>query len=189
MVPNQDVIRTADRPVAARRSRRPARHARPRTARFIKHGAATERLLRHEGLGRIVFEDLADMDRRLDDPMLDVDATDVLVLRKRGPVGAAMPEAGYIPIPRQTRGPRHQGHGPGLGCPHEAEPHSGPSCCTLAPEAAVGGPLALVRTGDIVRLDVPGRRLDVLVDPSVLEERRAAWRAPVLAERGVSAVV
>jgi dihydroxy-acid dehydratase len=181
MVPNQDVIRTADRPVA-RGGLAVLRGTLAPDGALIKHGAATERLLRHEGRA-IVFEDLADMDRRLDDPMLDVDATDVLVLRNAGPVGAAMPEAGYIPIPRKLAA---------LGVKDMVRVSdarmSGTAFGTVvlhvAPEAAVGGPLALVRTGDIVRLDVPGRRLDVLVDPSVLEERRAAWRPPVLAERG-----
>ena len=148
----------------------------PDTA-IIKQSAAAPELLAHEGRA-VVFEGLEDMADRLDDPDLDVGADDVLVLRNAGPKGApGMPEAGYIPIPRKLAAAgvrdmvrisdaRMSGTAFGTVVLH---------CC---PEAAVGGPLALVRTGDRIRLDVPGRRLDLLVDPQELERRRAGWSPP-----------
>jgi dihydroxy-acid dehydratase len=156
----------------------------PRGA-VIKHSAASERLLQHSGRA-IVFESVEDLTRRIDDPALDVGADDVLVLRNAGPKGApGMPEAGYLPIPRKLAAAgvtdmvrisdaRMSGTAFGTIVLH------------VAPEAAVGGPLALVRNGDTIRLDVPARRLDLLVDEPELARRAAALgqHAPALPARG-----
>ncbi len=148
----------------------------PDTA-VIKQSAASPGLLVHEGRA-VVFDGLEDLAARIDDPDLDVAADDVLVLRNAGPKGApGMPEAGSMPIPKKLAAEgvrdmlrisdaRMSGTAFGTIVLH---------CC---PEAAVGGPLALVRTGDRIRLDTPGRRLDLLVDEAELERRRADWRPP-----------
>jgi dihydroxy-acid dehydratase len=150
----------------------------------IKVSAASAELLFHEGRA-VVFEDLADLEARLDDPDLAVEASDVLVLKNAGPRGApGMPEAGNLPIPKRLlregvsdmvriSDARMSGTAYGTVVLH------------IAPEAAVGGPLALVQTGDRIRLDVPNRRLDLLVQDETLAERRLAWRPPALrAQRG-----
>jgi L-arabonate dehydrase len=143
----------------------------------MKISAADARLLSHEGRA-IVFEDIHDLAARVDDPDLDVDADSVMVLRNAGPVGApGMPEWGHLPIPAKllTRGvsdllrisdARMSGTSYGAVVLH------------VAPEAAVGGPLALIRTGDRIRLDVGARTLDVLLDDAELARRRDAWTAP-----------
>jgi dihydroxy-acid dehydratase len=143
---------------------------------IIKHSAASERLLQHRGRA-VVFDSIEDLTRRIDDPALEVGAEDVLVLRNAGPKGApGMPEAGYLPIPRKLAAAgvsdmlrisdaRMSGTAFGTIVLH------------IAPEAAVGGPLGLVQDGDEIRLDVPARRLDLLVDEAALS-RRAAKRAP-----------
>jgi dihydroxy-acid dehydratase len=142
----------------------------------IKHSAASERLLQHSGRA-VVFDSIEDMTRRIDDPALEVGAEDVLVLRNAGPKGApGMPEAGYLPIPRKLAAAgvsdmlrisdaRMSGTAFGTIVLH------------VAPEAAVGGPLGLVQDGDMIRLDVPARRLDLLLEEAELS-RRAAKRAP-----------
>src|SRR4029078_13192893 len=119
--------------------------------------------LRHTG-GGVVCEPCAELATRLDDPALDVHADDVLVLRHAGPIGApGMPEAGYIPIPRKLA---QQGVKDMVRISHARMSGTafGTIVLHIAPEAAAGGPLALVRTGDRIRLDAAGRRLDALVD-------------------------
>jgi dihydroxy-acid dehydratase len=143
----------------------------------IKISAAERRLLAHEGRA-LVFEDIHDLAARVDDPELDADEDSVMVLRNAGPVGApGMPEWGHLPIPAKLlkRGvtdllrisdARMSGTSYGAVVLH------------VAPESAVGGPLALVQTGDRIRLDVETRTLDVLLDGAELERRRAAWAPP-----------
>ena len=143
----------------------------------MKISAADPRLLSHEGRA-IVFEDIHDLAARVDAPDLDVDADSVMVLRNAGPVGApGMPEWGHLPIPAKLlrRGvsdllrisdARMSGTSYGAVVLH------------VAPEAAVGGPLALVQTGDRIRLDVEARTLDVLLDDAELAQRRANWTPP-----------
>jgi L-arabonate dehydrase len=143
----------------------------------MKISAADPRLLAHEGRA-IVFEDIHDLAARVDDPDLDVDADSVMVLRNAGPVGApGMPEWGHLPIPAKLlkRGvsdllrisdARMSGTSYGAVVLH------------VAPESAVGGPLAFIRTGDRIRLDVEARTLDALVDDAELAQRRAAWTPP-----------
>jgi dihydroxy-acid dehydratase len=143
----------------------------------MKISAADPRLLAHEGRA-IVFEDIHDLAARVEDPDLEVDEDSVMVLRNAGPVGApGMPEWGHLPIPAKLlkRGvsdllrisdARMSGTSYGAVVLH------------VAPESAIGGPLALVRTGDRIRLDVATRALDVLLDDAELAERRAAWTPP-----------
>ena len=143
----------------------------------IKRTAADPALLRHEGPA-VVFSGIADLHARVDDPDLEVGPDSVLVLQGGGPVGApGMPEWGQLPIPKKllrqgvtdmvrVSDARMSGTSYGAVVLH------------VAPESAVGGPLALVRTGDRVRLDVHARSLDVLVSDEGLAERRRAWTPP-----------
>jgi dihydroxy-acid dehydratase len=144
----------------------------------LKSSAAEPQLLSHEGPA-LVFDSHAELSARIDDPTLEIDANTVLVLRNAGPVGApGMPEWGNLPIPKKllARGVRDMVR---ISDARMSGTHYG--CCVVhaAPEAAIGGPLALVRTGDRIRLDVAGGRLDMLVDVAEIERRRAQWRAPV----------
>ena len=126
-----------------------------------------------------MFDSLEDLAKRLDDPDLDVGADDVLVLRNAGPKGApGMPEAGYIPIPSKlaSQGVKDMVR---ISDARMSGTAFGTIVLHISPEAALGGPLALVDTGDRIRLDVPGRRLDLLVDEAELAERRTRWQAPV----------
>lgn len=152
---------------------------------IIKQSAADARFLQHEGRA-VVFEDLEDMANRLDDPDLDVEADDVLVLKNAGPKGApGMPESGYIPIPRKlaAAGVKDMLR---ISDARMSGTAFGAIVLHVSPEAAEGGPLGLVRNGDRIRLDVEGRRLDLLVDAAELERRRQDWQAVVHAgqERG-----
>jgi dihydroxy-acid dehydratase len=147
---------------------------------IIKQSAATARLMEHEGRA-VVFEDMADLASRIDDESLDVGADDVLVLKRIGPVGApGMPEAGYIPIPRKLgrQGVKDMVR---ISDGRISGTAGGTVVVHVVPEAAVGGPLALVRTGDRIRLSVSRRELTVLVDDAELE-RRASQAPPVQPE-------
>jgi dihydroxy-acid dehydratase len=148
----------------------------PRGA-VIKQGAALPRLMQHEGRA-VVFDSLADMAQRIDDPALDVNEDDVLVLRNAGPIGApGMPEAGYLPIPKKLaqKGVKDMLR---LSDARMSGTAAGTIVLHIAPEAAAGGPLALVRNGDRIRLDVAARRLDLLVDEGELARRKSEWRPP-----------
>jgi dihydroxy-acid dehydratase len=157
----------------------------PRGA-VIKHSAASPKLLQHTGRA-VVFESVEDMTLRVDDPNLDVSADDVLVLRNAGPKGApGMPEAGYLPIPKKLA----RGGTKDMVRISDAR-MSGTAFGTIVlhitPESAVGGPLALVNNGDMIRLDVSRRSIELLVDDAELEKRRAALKpikTPAWANRG-----
>jgi L-arabonate dehydrase len=143
----------------------------------MKISAADRRLLDHEGRA-IVFEDIHDLAARVDDPSLDVDADSVMVLRNAGPVGApGMPEWGHMPIPAKLL---RQGVSDLLRISDARMSGTSYGAVVLhvAPESAVGGPLALVQTGDPIRLDVEARALDLVIDDAELERRRAAWTPP-----------
>jgi dihydroxy-acid dehydratase len=143
----------------------------------IKHSAADPRLLRHTGPA-VVFEGYDDLARRIDDPNLEVDAGSVLVLRGAGPIGApGMPEWGLLPIPRKLleRGVRDMVR---ISDARMSGTAYGTCVLHVAPESHVGGPLALVREGDEIGLDVLNRRLELRVDERELSCRRAAWRQP-----------
>ncbi|HEX6957684.1 MAG TPA: IlvD/Edd family dehydratase [Ferrovibrio sp.] len=140
---------------------------------IIKQAAATQSLLQHEGRA-VVFDGLADLAARLDAPDLDVTPDDILVLRNAGPKGApGMPEAGYIPIPKKLaqQGVKDMVR---ISDARMSGTAYGTIVLHIAPESAAGGPLALVKTGDRIRLDTAGRRIDLLVEEAELEKRRAA---------------
>jgi dihydroxy-acid dehydratase len=143
----------------------------------MKISATEERMLSHSGRA-VVFEGIHDLAARVDDPDLEIDADSVMVLRGAGPVGApGMPEWGHLPIPARLlregvtdllriSDARMSGTSYGAVVLH------------VAPESAVGGPLALIQTGDVVRLDVRARTLEMLVDEAELSRRREAWTPP-----------
>ena len=148
----------------------------PRGA-VIKHAAASPALLTHTGRA-VVFDSLEDLAARGDDPALDVKADDILVLRNAGPKGApGMPEAGSFPIPMKLAraGVKDMIR---ISDARMSGTAFGTIVLHVAPEAAVGGPLALVKTGDRITLDVPKRKLALLVDAKELAARRKAWKAP-----------
>jgi len=150
----------------------------------IKPTAAEPRLVKHTGRA-FVFDGYADLKKRLDDPALGITADDILVLRYAGPLGApGMPEWGMLPIPKRLL---EQGVRDMVRISDARMSGTSYGTCVLhvAPEAAAGGPLALVRDGDRIALDVEGRRIDLLVDEAELARRRAEWRPPPpRAERG-----
>ncbi|MAE65974.1 MAG: dihydroxy-acid dehydratase [Phycisphaeraceae bacterium] len=149
---------------------------------IIKSAAATEALCRHAGPA-LVFESVEDVTRRIDDPGLAVTANHVLVMRHAGPVGAGMPEAGGIPIPKvlSRRGVNDMVR---ISDARMSGTAYGTVVLHCSPEAAVGGPLALVRDGDMIDLDVSRRRLDLRVDKAEMAQRRAALRPPEKPNRG-----
>ena len=123
----------------------------------------------------MAFDSLEDLARRIDDPDLDVVEGDVLVLRNAGPKGApGMPEAGYIPIPKKLARQGVKDMVRISDCRMSGTAF-GTIVLHASPEAAIGGPLALVEDGDTIHLDVPARRLTLAVTDEELEQRRAAW--------------
>ncbi|WP_104090065.1 dihydroxy-acid dehydratase [Cryobacterium sp. N19] len=150
----------------------------------IKVAAASAHLLVHEGIAA-VFDSLDDLEARLNDESLALTPDHVLVMRNIGPVGAGMPEAGSIPIPRYLarQGVRDMVR---ISDGRMSGTAYGTIVLHCAPEAAIGGPLALVRDGDRIRLDVPGRTVDLLVDDEELARRRADLQLPALPARGWS---
>ncbi len=143
----------------------------------IKHSAAEPHLWRHTGPA-VVFDDYADMAARIDDPALEVTPDSVLVLRGAGPIGGpGMPEWGMLPIPRKLL---QQGVRDMVRISDARMSGTSYGTCVLhvSPESAVGGPLALARSGDRITLDVPARALSLDVPEGELERRRAAWAAP-----------
>ena len=140
---------------------------------MLKRSAASPHLLQHSGPA-VVFDSLEDLDSRIDAPDLDVDESSVLILRNCGPAGyPGMPEVGNVPIPSRLLAAGVED----LVRITDAR-MSGTSYGTVilhvAPEAAIGGPLALVRDGDRISLDVDARTLTLEVDEATLSDRRAA---------------
>jgi len=153
----------------------------PRGA-IVKRAAADKKLLEHEGRA-VVFSSLEDLSKRIDDPDLDVTADDILVLQNTGPrSAAAMPEAGYLPIPRKLAkaGVKDMVR---ISDARMSGTAYGAIVLHVAPEAAIGGPLALVKNGDRIKLSVAQRKLDLLVDEAELERRRKALPALAKIER------
>jgi dihydroxy-acid dehydratase len=140
---------------------------------IIKQSAASANLMEHEGRA-VVFEDAEDLARRIDDPELDVEAHDVLVLKRIGPVGApGMPEAGYIPIPRKLGrlGVKDMVR---ISDGRMSGTASGTVVLHVTPEAAIGGPLAIVQTGDRIRLSVAERSIELALSDEEIAARLAA---------------
>jgi dihydroxy-acid dehydratase len=167
------VIRTADRPLFPEGGLAVLRGSLAPDGCVIKHAAADPALLTHTGPA-VVFDDYDDLAARIDADDLDVTADSVLVLRHAGPLGGpGMPEWGMLPIPKKLlrQGARDMVR---ISDARMSGTSYGTCILHVAPEAHVGGPLALVRDGDPIRLDVPARRLDLLVDEPELASRRAA---------------
>jgi dihydroxy-acid dehydratase len=176
-VPGQDAIRDRQHPIKPEGSMAILHgNLAPRGA-VIKHSAASPKLLQHTGRA-VVFESVEDMTLRVDDPDLDVKADDVLVLRSAGPKGApGMPEAGYLPIPKKLgrAGVKDMVR---ISDARMSGTAFGTIVLHITPESAVGGPLALVKNGDMIRLDVEKRSIDLLVDEAELKKRQAALKPP-----------
>ena len=148
----------------------------------IKTAAATPELLKHRGQA-IVFESPEDLAARIDDPELDVNPQHVLVLRNAGPVAAGMPECGSVPIPQKlsSQGVKDMVR---VSDARMSGTAYGTVVLHCSPESAVGGPLALVRDGDLIELNVSEGRIDLLVDSSELVQRRTEWKTPEIPDRG-----
>jgi dihydroxy-acid dehydratase len=173
---NREVIRPRSAPLAAEGGTA-ILHGNlcPRGA-VIKHSAMEPRFMRHTGPA-IVFRDYDDLAARIDDPALNVDPNTVLVLQNAGPIGApGMPEWGMLPIPRKLleRGVRDM-----LRISDARMSGTSYGACVLhvSPESATGGPLALVRDGDRITLDVQARALHLEVSETEMHARREQWRA------------
>ncbi|MBV1693338.1 MAG: dihydroxy-acid dehydratase [Hyphomicrobiales bacterium] len=144
---------------------------------ILKRSAATPALFEREGRA-VVFSSLEDLARRVDDPALDITGDDFMVLQHAGPRSpAAMPEAGFLPIPKKllAQGVKDMVR---ISDARMSGTAYGTIVLHVAPEAAAGGPLALVRTGDRIRLSVKDRRLDLLLDDAEFARRRAALPPP-----------
>lgn len=154
----------------------------PRGA-ILKRSAATPALFETEARA-MVFDGLEDLASRIDDPALDVTERDILVLKNAGPLSpAGMPEAGYLPIPRKLARAGVKDMVRISDCRMSGTAF-GTIVLHIAPEAAAGGPLALAKTGDRIRLSVKDRKLDLLVAEDELARRRTAWRKPPVPARG-----
>jgi dihydroxy-acid dehydratase len=184
LVHNDDVIRPRSRPLAAEGGVAVLRGNLCPDGAVIKHIAATPHLLKHTGPA-MVFDDYRTLQRTIDDPALALTRDHVLVLRNAGPKGGpGMPEYGMLPIPGYLlkQGVRDMVR---ISDARMSGTSYGTCVLHIAPESYVGGPLALVRTGDSITLDVESRSLQLNVSEGELEKRRIAWTAPpVRYERG-----
>ncbi|MCR4266339.1 L-arabinonate dehydratase [Nitratireductor sp. ZSWI3] len=174
---NDDVIRPLSNPVYHQGSLAVLHGNLCPDGAVIKPAACDPKFHVHEGPA-LVFDSYPEMKKAVDDENLDITPDHVLVLRNAGPQGGpGFPEWGMLPIPKALI---RQGHRDMLRISDARMSGTSYGACVLhvAPESFVGGPLALLRTGDIVRLDLPMRRLDMLVDEAELARRRAAWQAP-----------
>ncbi|MFO1323350.1 MAG: L-arabinonate dehydratase [Burkholderiales bacterium] len=174
---NDDVIRPRDRPLVERDGLAVLRGNLAPDGAVIKPAAMEPHLAKHVGPA-VVFRDYNDMAARIDDPALVVDRDSVLVLQSAGPQGApGLPEWGQLPIPKKLL---QQGVRDMLRISDARMSGTSYGACVLhvAPESHVGGPLALVRDGDLIALDVPGRTLTLMVDDAELARRRVEWKAP-----------
>ena len=147
---------------------------------ILKRSAADPSLFEREGRA-VVFTSLDDMAARVDDPALDINPDDFMVLQNAGPKsGYAMPEAGYLPIPQKLAraGLKDMVR---ISAARMSGTAYGTIVLHVSPESAAGGPLALVRNGDRIRLSVKDRRIDLLVPEAELAARKAAWTPPVAA--------
>ena len=185
---NHDVILPRDKALVANGSLAVLHGNLAPNGAVIKPAAAEARLLKHSGPA-VVFADYNDMAARIDDPALNVTADSVLVLQNAGPLGApGMPEWGQLPIPKKIL---EQGVRDMVRISDARMSGTSYGACVLhvAPESYVGGPLAFVRDGDLIELDVAARRLELKVGDAELARRRAAWKKPAPRfERGYGAL-
>jgi dihydroxy-acid dehydratase len=169
----QNVVRTLDNPLSPEGGLAILRGNLAPGGAVIKQSAASDELRTHTGRA-IVFESVEDLAARIDDPDLDVTRDDILVMRNAGPAGApGMPEAGYLPIPKKLaqEGVTDMVR---ISDARMSGTAYGSIVLHVTPEAAIGGPLSLVETGDMITLDIPGRRLDADLSEEILKERAAA---------------
>jgi dihydroxy-acid dehydratase len=174
---NEDVIRTRNDPLVSSDTLAVLYGNLAPDGAVIKPPAAEPRLHQHAGPA-VVFDNYDDMAARIDDPDLAIDENSVIVLRNAGPQGApGMPEWGQLPIPKKllAKGVRDMVR---ISDARMSGTSYGACVLHVAPESAIGGPLALVRDGDIIELDVVGRRLNLNVDDDELAKRRAGWQPP-----------
>lgn len=174
---NSEVIRPLDNPLTPEGGIAVLRGNLAPAGAVIKPSAATPELMQHRGKA-VVFENIEHFHSRIDDPDLDVDANSVLVLKNCGPRGyPGMAEVGNMPLPAKLL---QQGVSDMVRISDARMSGTAYGTVVLhtAPEAAAGGPLALVRDGDLIELDVKGRRLELLVSDDELERRRAEWVPP-----------
>jgi dihydroxy-acid dehydratase len=172
---DRDVIRTIENPVFPFGGLTILRGNLAPNGAVIKAVAADPRLLKHSGRA-LVFDSYEDMNARIDDPALDVEADSVLVLRNAGPKGApGMPEWGNLPIPKKLlqAGVRDMVR---ISDCRMSGTNYGTCVLHVAPESFVGGPLALLREGDVVELDVARKQLNMRVNDEEIARRRAVWR-------------
>ncbi len=173
-VGNDEVIATRERPLGAEGGVAVLRGNLAPDGAVIKHTAADPKLLRHAGPA-VVFRNYNDLEARIDDPNLPVTAASVLVLQDAGPLGApGMPEWGMLPIPKKllAQGVRDMVR---ISDARMSGTSYGACVLHVAPESFAGGPLAFVRDGDIIELDVPERRLTLKVTDEELAARRTGW--------------
>ncbi len=174
---NPTLIRSLDEPLDAEGGLAVLNGSLAPAGAIIKPTAASPELLRHRGRA-VVFETHDDMDRRIDDPDLDVRPDDVLVMRNAGPLGGpGMPEWGFLPLPKKLlqQGVRDMVR---ISDARMSGTAFGTVVVHATPESAAGGPLAAVRSGDVIELNVPERRLDLLVEPHEIARRLAAAARP-----------
>ena len=174
---NEDVIRPLENPISTAGGTAVLRGSLAPDGAVIKPTAAEERLWKHRGPA-VVFKDIRDLKARVDSEDLEVTADSVLVLQNAGPVGGpGMPEWGQLPIPKKLL---NQGVRDVIRISDARMSGTSYGTCVLhvSPEAALGGPLGLVKDGDEIELDVEKRRLDLLVSQSELDTRRRRWEPP-----------
>lgn len=185
---NEDVIRRRDKALSGEGGLAVLRGNLAPGGAIIKHIAADPELHTHTGPA-VVFKDYNDMSARIDDPDLPVTKDSVLVLQNAGPQGGpGMPEWGMLPIPKKLlqEGVRDMVR---ISDARMSGTSYGTCVLHVAPESFVGGPLALVRDGDMIALDIPGRTLELQVDEAELESRKAAWTPPAAKfQRGFGAI-
>ncbi|KRA99827.1 dihydroxy-acid dehydratase [Devosia sp. Root685] len=174
---NEDIIRPLDKPIYPTGALVVLKGSLAPRGAVLKRSAASPELLRHTGPA-VVFKSYKDLHDRIDDPALEITRDSVLILQNAGPIGApGMPEWGMLPIPKRllAEGVRDMVR---ISDGRMSGTSFGTCILHVCPESHIGGPLGLVRDGDLIRLDVDARQLDLLVDPKELEARRAAWQAP-----------
>jgi dihydroxyacid dehydratase/phosphogluconate dehydratase len=185
---NEDVIRSPETALAAEGGVAVLRGNLAPDGAVIKHIAAEPRLLKHTGQA-VVFDDYADLQQRINDPALNITADSVLVLRNAGPKGGpGMPEYGMLPIPDYllAQGVRDMVR---ISDARMSGTSYGACVLHVAPEAFIGGPLALVQTGDLITLDVSARELSLNISERTLAQRREQWQPPAPRfERGYGAL-
>jgi L-arabonate dehydrase len=180
---NREVIRPFAQPLKANAGIAVLRGNIAPNGAVIKPSAASEHLLRHRGRA-VVFESIEELHARVPDETLDIDENCVMVLKNCGPCGyPGMAEVGNMPIPPKLlrKGVRDIVR---ISDARMSGTAYGTVVLHISPEAAIGGPLALVQSGDVITLDVPGRSLRLEVEESVLQQRRAKWAPPSLPQRG-----